>query len=234
MPQSTQWRVYITQNNGHTNFTGVAELEMAEEAAGPNLCSGGTPISSSSHPTYNEPLAFDGSKSTYGWITVSGQAKPSWIGYQFASPVQIREFRIWSNENSLTGGNDEPQDFVLQYFDDDASDWVDVEGASYTGETGWTNYEERVYEGDLSAPLTATVSGKCVRGAANLPANREIYVYSMVDGEYRGYAETDQYGDFTAYINGDTEVFLRIVDPEGIYSTEIRENITPVINVPEE
>lgn len=89
---------------------------------------------------------------------------------------------------------------------------------------------KRVYEGDLSAVINSTVSGRCVRGAANLPAQREIYVYSMIDGEYRGYAETDQYGDFTANINGDTGVFLRIVDPDGIYSTEIRENIIPVVD----
>lgn len=230
MAVSTQWRVYITQNNGNAKYTGVAELEMAEEAAGPNLCSGGTAIYDTQNGSFPATTAFDGSKSTYGWLCNPGSEEPTWIGYQFPSAVQIREFRIWSNEDRLAGGNDEPQDFELQYYDDDASEWVTPDGASYTGETGWTNYEERVYEGDLSAAINSTVSGRCVRGAANLPAQREIYVYSMIDGEYRGYAETDQYGDFTANINGDTGVFLRIVDPDGIYSTEIRENIIPVVD----
>lgn len=74
----------------------------------------------------------------------------------------------------------------------------------------------------------ASVTGKCVRGVANLPADREVYAYSMSDGTYRGYAETDEYGDFSVSVTGTSAVFLRIVDPEGIYSTEIRENIIPV------
>lgn len=228
MAVSTQWRVYITLNNGNSNFSGVAELEMAEEADGPNLCTGGTPLFSTQHSTYNSPRAFDGSKSTYGWLTNSGSRYPSFIGYQFSAPVQIREFRIWSNEDCLAGGNDEPQEFELQYYDDDASEWVSVDGASYTGETGWTNYEERVYAGDLSVLNPSSVSGKCVRGAANLPAHREIYAYSMLDGTYIGYAETDAYGNFTVNMYGTDAVFLRIVDPDGIYSTEIRENIIPI------
>lgn len=73
----------------------------------------------------------------------------------------------------------------------------------------------------------ATVVGKCVRGVADLPADRKIYAYSMSDGTYRGYAETDNYGDFELSVSGTTAVFLRIVDPNGIYSTEIRENIIP-------
>jgi len=229
MAESTQWRVYITLNNGNASYSGVAELEMADVADGPNLCTGGTPLYSTQHGTYTASRAFDGNKAAYGWLTASGSARyPSYIGYQFASPVQIREFRIWSNEDGLAGGNDEPQDFVLQYYDDDASDWVSVDGASYTGETGWTNYEERVYAGDLSVLTKATVSGKCVRGVANLPAHREIYAYSMLDGEYRGFAETDEYGNFSVSVLGTDTVFLRIVDPEGIYSTEIRENIIPI------
>lgn len=233
MALSTQWRVYITKNNGNVNYTGVAELEMAEEVDGPNLCAGGTAISATSHLTFPATNAFNGSKSTYGWVTIQGQPKPTWIGYQFASAVQIREFRIWSNEDGLAGGNDEPRDFELQYYDDNTSEWVSVDGASYTGETGWTNYEERVYAGDLSTLEPSTVSGKCVRGVANLPAHREIYAYSMVDGSYIAFAETDAYGDFVVNMYGTDPVFLRIVDPEGIYSTEIRENIIPVL-VPQE
>lgn len=228
MALSTQWRVYITKNNGNNNFTGVAELEMADEAAGPNLCTGGAVIYDTQDSSFPATSAFDGSKSTYGWLCLSANEEPTWIGYQFASAVQIREFRIWSNEDGLVGGNDEPQDFELQYYDDDASQWVSVDGASYTGETGWTNYEERVFEGDLSVLESSTVSGKCVRGVANLPAHREIYAYSMLDGTYIGFAETDAYGDFVVNMYGTDPVFLRIVDPEGIYSTEIRENIIPI------
>lgn len=224
MAESTQWRVYITANGGQENYTGVAELEMAEEAGGDNICSGGTILFSSEHGSYNSPLAFDGSKSTYGWITASGQSAPCFIGYEFPTPVQIKEFRIWANDPGLGGVGSTPRDFVLQYHDGD--DWVDTE-AVYADETSWTKYELRTYVGDLSAGVQYTVSGRCVRGVAQLPAQRELYAYSMLDGEYCGYGETDEYGNFEFAVSTDNEIFLRVVDPEGIYSTEIRENITP-------
>lgn len=224
MAESTQWRVYITANNGQANFTGVAELEMAEEEGGDNICSGGTILFSSEHGSFNSPLAFDGNKAAYGWITASGQKAPCFIGYEFASPVQIQEFRIWANEAGLAGVGSNPRDFTLQYHDGDA--WVDTE-AVYINETGWSNYELRTYVGDLSASTYSTVSGRCVRGVAQLPAQRELYAYRMLDGEYCGYGETDEYGNFEFTVTTDLEIFLRVVDPEGIYSTEIRENITP-------
>lgn len=230
MAVSTQWRVYITQNNGNSSYTGIAELEMAEEEGGPNLYIGGTAIFRNQQLNNPARKAFDGIKSDNGWMTAQNQPRPTWIGYQFRSEVQIREFRIWFNGR---GGNEAPRDFELQYYDDNTSEWVSVDGASYTGETGWTAYEERVYAGDLSSGLIYTVRGRCVRGVANLPTHREIYAYSMFDGAYIGFAETDAYGDFTVNMYGTDAVFLRIVDPEGIYSTEIRENIIPIPN-PEE
>lgn len=234
MAVSTQWRVYITLNNGSTWTTGIAELEMASEADGPNLCTGGTPLYSTQRtsPPFPAAQAFDGSKSTPGWLTLLGNIYPSFIGYRFPTAVQIREFRICSNADSQVGDGSNPRDFKLQYYDDNLAVWADVDGASYTDETGWVGYEERVYAGDLSG-LSWTVSGKCVRGVANLPAHREIYAYDMADGTYRGYTETDAYGDFTLNMYVDAPVFLRIVDPEGIYNTEIRENIIPV-PVPQE
>lgn len=227
MAESTQWRVYITANNGDTQYSGLAELEMAEEEGGDNICSGGTILFSSEHGSFDSPLAFDGSKSTYGWITNTGLPTPSYIGYEFASPVQIKEFRIWNNdEPALTGPGSSLRDFVLQYHD--GTDWVDTE-AVYTNETGWTPYELRTYVGDLSGSTYRAIIGRCVRGVSQLPAHRELYAYSMLDGEYCGYGETDEYGNFEFTVSIDTEVFLRIVDPEGIYSTEIRENITQTI-----
>ncbi len=229
MAVSNQWRVYITANNGNGTFTGVAELEMASEPGGIDLCEGGTPISSSDHGTFGKDRAFDGilNSTTFGWITLSGQIAPAWIGYEFASPVQIQEFRIFSNEDGLAGGNDEPRDFVLQYFD--GSVWVDVDGASYTGEVSWTNYEERVFVGDLSILANFWVSGKTTVDSFNVPRSMLIYCHDMVSGEMVASGVSDPItGDFQIDCEQDAPVFIRAVDPEGIYNTIISENVTPL------
>ncbi len=229
MPLADQWRVFISANNGATNFTGVAELEMAGEPGGVDLCEGGTPISSSDHGTFGKDRAFDGilSSATYGWITASGQHTPAWIGYQFAAPVQIQEFRIFSNEDGLGGGNDEPRDFVLQYFD--GSDWVDVSGASYTGETGWTNYEERVFVGDISSIVPFLATGKTTVGSFNVPTSKNIYCHNMVTGELVGSGVSDPItGDFSVDCGSTDPVFIRAVDPNGIYNTVVVDNVIPI------
>lgn len=77
--------------------------------------------------------------------------------------------------------------------------------------------------------MTHYVSGTCYEGKANHPASRTIYAYNQISGEVIGFTTTNQFGIFSINVpNGDL-VFLRIVDPSGIYTTEIRENITPTI-----
>lgn len=230
MAESTQWRVYITDNNGHGSFTGTTEVVMSTEVGGATACVGGIPLSSSNHNSYPTADAFNGSTSDRGWVTLSGESAPSYIGYEFAAAVQIVEFRLYGNNAAFFGVGFDPKDFELQYFD--GSVWVTV--SSFTDETGWSSFEERIYEGDTSGPgITNVISGRCVRGVAQLPANRELYAYQMIDGEYCGYGETDVYGNFEFTVSTDNEIFLRVVDPEGIYSTEIRENITPTTIIEE-
>lgn len=233
MPTSMHWRLYISANNGNGSFTSLTELEMSDEIGGANICSGGTPSASSSFSTaaYNVSKLFDGIKNAFGWISASGAARaPCWVAYEFLTPVQIKEFRIWSSPNGLTGGNDEPQDFSLQYYDDNLLIWVDAPGASYTGEVGWTDYETRTYAGDLSIDTPFYISGVCKRGVSGLPAQREIYAYTM-GGQYIGFTITNQYGEFELGVTSPASSFIRVVDPTGIYSTEIRENIIPQQNI---
>lgn len=231
MALSTQWRVYITDNHGSASYTGLAELEMADAVAGANLCTGGTPISSSSHGSYGEERAFNGlhtNPGDYGWITSGSGATrlPSWIGYQFATAVQIREFRIWSNEDGLTGGNDDPRDFVLQYYDDQLADWVSTD-ASYTNEPAWTNYEQRTYVGDITTPTKYYVSGKTTRGN-NVPCQRNLFFYDQLNGGLVGTGTSDPItGDFTIEVDTPNAVYARAVDSEGLYNSVIRENLIP-------
>lgn len=230
MAVSTQWRVYITANNGSSQYVGTTELEMTDTPGGASKCVGGSPIASSNHLSYPPADAFNGNKSDRGWVCEANQFNPSYIGYNFPSEIQIKEFRLYGTNTGWFAPGFDPKTFELQYFN--GVSWTTV--SSYSNETGWVSFEERVYEGDLSSPEVATkVTGKCVRGVSNLPAHREIYAYSMTDGTYIGFTETDSYGDFEIDLTGTTPVFLRIVDPDGIYSTEIRENIIP-ITVPEE
>lgn len=224
-PSSTQWRVYITANNGNNSYTGLAELEMASEPGGANLCTGGTPIASSQHSTYHKGKAFDGNKNAYGWITQSGSEIPAYIGYTFSESVTIAEFRIWSDNPGLAGAGAELKDFVLQYHD--GTDWVSVEDASYTGETGWGSYEQRTYAG-FQPKSFYRVTGKVVTGENTPAIGRNVFAHNQDTFAIIGSGVTDQFGNFQVDATENATIMIRVVDPNGIYNTVVRENLIPV------
>jgi hypothetical protein len=89
----TYWRVLWP---GVTNgYAGVAEMEMRATDGGADQCSGGTPIASGyyeSHPSFAPANAFDNSTSSeWAAQTTGGEA---WLGYQFASPVEVRQVHM--------------------------------------------------------------------------------------------------------------------------------------------
>lgn len=223
MAESTQWRLNITDNVSSSNITGAVELEFYDAVGSINtLAVGGSASSSTTNGPYTADRAFDGIKNTHGWYTANNTPS-GWIQYTFATPVSVAEIELTVPSNEF-GAPLQPKDFQIQYFD--GSSWITE--SEYYDIVDWSgNIESRRFL--VGSPLINVISGRCVRGSANLPAYREIFVYNMVDGEYLGYTETDQYGDFTINVSINTAVFLRIVDPDGIYSTEIRENLIPLV-----
>lgn len=121
------WRVNVTSANSHCS---ILELEMAETAAGPNVCTGGTPIAGSQYAgAQHDPAhAFDGLLNTDGncWASLTPQA--GWLGYHFPAPVWIDEMRI---AGRVVSARQSPRNFTLQWSDDGVV-WYTV--ASYANQ----------------------------------------------------------------------------------------------------
>ncbi len=91
MAAHSYWRLRSTCAFG--SQIGLNELEMAATTGGTNLCTGGTPFTSTTYGGfYAVTKAFDGNI-TDGSVW-AGPDKYGTIGYQFAAPVEINEIRI--------------------------------------------------------------------------------------------------------------------------------------------
>lgn len=118
------WRVNITSSN---NRAAISLLEFADEIGGPTLTGSGNAIASGSWPNsggnnYDKENAFNGSTADPAWV--SDIVTSGWLGYEFLTPVAIREVRIGGRSAS----GQCPNTFTIEY-SDDGVDWVSV--ASY-------------------------------------------------------------------------------------------------------
>lgn len=117
------------------------ELEMRATVGGANQCSGGTPIASTAAATHPASNAFDGSSTTY-WQsnTATGLVDPSlgtsWLGYQFASPVDVIElsFTSMTYTSNLWAA---PTQIWLDYSDDGVN-WSTLQNGGVTV-AAWAN-----------------------------------------------------------------------------------------------
>lgn len=113
------WRVFNYRTRGDNgNFTGMSEMEWHATPGGPNIATGGTPLSSGAFQAGSAATAYDGLESTiFQWNSGTGR----WIGYDFGAPVDIAEVAILPNKDAVTRSFG---DFVVQYSDDNVT-WVD-------------------------------------------------------------------------------------------------------------
>lgn len=134
---ASQWRIYITANNGHSN-TSIVEITFKDSGGTPISYVGGTASASSQFSgTFAASRAFDGSTATrWATTTVNPSVTPQWIEMAFAAPVA--PFSVDIQSNSGTAG-EAPKDFAIQYYD--GAIWQSL--TSYTNETGWTALQIR-------------------------------------------------------------------------------------------
>jgi hypothetical protein len=167
---STQWRVYITANNGG-GVPGIGEVEMYSTLGGANICMGGTASVSSFYTAdYNASKANDGNASTF-W-DAAGPA-PQWWQYAFASAVTVVEFALRAPMSNL---GDMPKDFALQY--NDGSGWVTAR--SFTGETAWAAGEIRYYPVTPVARTKWRVNITAIEGG--VPGMAELAMFTAEGG----------------------------------------------------
>lgn len=93
------WRVKATATTG--SFVGCAEIEFRTSYAGPQAAVGGTALADSSFSGLPASNAFDGSAANWA---CNGTGTASYIGYDFGSPVDIREM-AWTNRSSAPTQN---------------------------------------------------------------------------------------------------------------------------------
>lgn len=121
----------------------IAEIEMAASAGGPNLCTGGTAFGEGAiNPSYTYAEAFDGQHETSDpyWVTLDSMFPAAHAGYQFASPVAIREVRIRIGNQAA---EDAPSEFLIQC-SNNGTDWT--EALHVTGSTDWIINSMRSFE----------------------------------------------------------------------------------------
>lgn len=116
---ASYWRIRSLSTAG--NAIAAVELEFRTTPLGPNQAVGGTAIAS--HQEFGAAAnAFDGNNGTF-WAT--GTDPGRWIGYQFSSPIAIKEF-TW---RARVGGEaiQTPATFAVDY---------SLDGVNW--ELGWT------------------------------------------------------------------------------------------------
>lgn len=143
------WRLSVTAIDGGTTFIAMPELEFRETLGGANSAVGGTPIASSVFTSsYSSTNAFDGNNETF-WYSDSGDLN-GWIGYQFASPVEIKEVVIGSfgpSNGTSTTLSRLPRDFSVE-FSDDGVTWVRAQ--DIIGEGDWQVDEVRSWAVEIT------------------------------------------------------------------------------------
>lgn len=110
--------------------------------------------------------------------------------------------------------------------------YVDIPINQTTGEVviGFTGASwQMLVEIDLyDDPVSYTVSGKATRGN-NIPYGATVYVHSQSNGALLTSGNSDPVtGEFELSVSEGSPVFVRVVDPEGLYNSVLRENLIPV------
>jgi hypothetical protein len=151
--QHSYWRLYITANSGST-YSSCSAITMTSTYGGSNLSTGGTALSSSNYDGETAANCFAGSSQ---W-TSGESGPPSWIGYEFASPVTISNV-VWTPRSGYL--QRAPTAYSLEYSDDGTS-WS---AAVWSGTTAWTVQGSQI----LGPPPSGTSVSKANAYVALLP-----------------------------------------------------------------
>lgn len=129
------WRIYVDQNNDDPDYTVMCGVEM-RDAGGVNQIGAGaataSSVNSADTPAAEAFAPWTGNDAVINnyWSTISGQPKPSWVAYQFPTPVAVHAFTI----TGVREFDRMPRNFRLQYSDDGVA-WQDQ--ASFFNQTNW-------------------------------------------------------------------------------------------------
>lgn len=194
MAAHTYWDLYFIENNGAGAYCSGVEIEMFDTEGGTDLCTGGTAFGSAGY--YAVANGFDNSNATI-FAQNFTPGTPGWIGYQFASPVDIVQFSFTCEDTGYT--DRAPKTLYLRY-SDDALNWTIKK--VITGQTGWSALQKRtfnVYEGSFTGNITESFG----------VTDWVISAFDCNGGDLVGYAESST-TSYTIKIIEDVPVLLTI------------------------
>lgn len=129
------WRVAFRSNNGDSTYVSGVEIEMMSTIGGTSICTSGTAYGSAGY--YPIANAFDVNTGT---IFAQNLSTPPYVGYQFATPVNILQFTFTCEVTGYT--NRAPKDFYLEWSDDNIHYTLQLD---VTNQTSWTNLQKRTF-----------------------------------------------------------------------------------------
>jgi hypothetical protein len=138
------YRDWLVQPQCIYNYTnlGVQEMEMASTIGGSDLCTGGTPRSTN-NATYPAANLTDNNTGTLCGSV--GQGRKAYVGYTFASAVNIAELRLFPHSTerpawyALAVGLGTPGSFAGPWYVKQIFEGVEMGGVTAT----WTNLDAR-------------------------------------------------------------------------------------------
>lgn len=131
---------------------------------------------------------------------------------------------MWSIPSGLGGAIAAPQRWRLES-SDNGTDWTQV-GETVEDLVDWSYPEYREYQ--ITASTQYRISGYTYAGSNNKPVSRQVIIHNQLDGTIINTVNSDETGYFEYILSNSDLLMLRIVDLDGIYNTELRENIVPV------
>jgi hypothetical protein len=131
------WRIFIIGNNGAI-YSQMSEIELLVDGA--DVSFGAITAHSSAFTTeYGADKLIDDSTVTK-WTSAGSAQNNSWVSFQLATPALVTQVSISSW--ALSEANRQPKDFIIQSSEDGVV-WTDIR--KFNMETGWGDYERRVY-----------------------------------------------------------------------------------------
>jgi len=134
-----RWRIYVTAVDGSLGYASFSDVGFyaSDDGSGANLAATRVGESQSGDGAVGSAGAvFDGATGNEGG---SSQPLPYWVSARWAAPVSVGSVALSAQR---VVPNRTAKDFIVQGSDDGVT-WFDV--YSKSGETGWVEYETRVY-----------------------------------------------------------------------------------------
>ena len=131
------WRIFILNNNGHSNYTSLNEVELRGSVGGPDLTSTTTPVVASTflNGTYDPKYTVDNSLIEISpWVSYLNAVTNQWLRYDLGTPTAIAQVAMCWSAASVAGAGTGPKDLRIEG-SNDGTNFTTVK--TFLGNTSW-------------------------------------------------------------------------------------------------